>query len=126
MPTLTEQELKELDECMKKDLEENGRHWCCHCYTRYKEPTVIPDVCPECLKIRYAEHGAEAKGCAFCENLTSDSDCDDMGYTYSFWYECEAMPQYQGLNTFPFNNTPKKCIENGCFKPRKSKYWACQ
>ena len=125
MAILTEQELKELKEEHEKDMQENGRYWCRHCGERYKKATAIEDVCSKCLIDRYVEHGAEAKGCAFCENLTSDSDCDDMGYNYSFWFECPQMPQFQHLKTFPFKNTPKKCLEKGCFKARASKYYSC-
>jgi hypothetical protein len=121
---LTEEERKILDEEMEKDLLENGRYFCWHCGKQYKEKTAIENVCEDCLKARYVSHGAEPNGCAFCEHLIYDSESDDMGYPITSWFECEENKQYEYLKSFPFKNTPKKCIEKGCFKQRESKHLA--
>lgn len=124
-PTLTKEDWQQIKESIEKDIEENGRFTCSYCYTRYKVETPIKDICQKCLETCFAAYGAKAQGCAFCENLNYDEDCDDMGHTKAAWFECLKMPQYQGLITFPFKNTPKKCHEEGCFIPREVKHRQC-
>jgi hypothetical protein len=123
---LSDQELKELNEYLKSDIRENGKYYCCYCFKRYKEETAVENVCNDCLKSRYVKYGATAEGCAFCKNLSSDYDCDDMGYNTWFWFKCDKVPQYQNLCTFPFKNTPKLCIKKGFFEAMEIKYYACR
>lgn len=124
-PSLTKEELVMLVNIAEKGRIENSKI-CSVCYKQFMEETAVKDVCPECLVSCFVEHGAEAKGCAFCKNLSYEYECDEMGYNNSVWFECAKMPQYACLVTFPFVNTPKKCIEKNCFNPTNVRHYMCK